>query len=40
MPIYSIVIKATDIWETSLADDNSVYYNDIFEVYLEYLEDD
>ena len=40
MPIYSIAIKATDIWETSLADDNSVYYNDIFEVYLEYLEDD
>ena len=39
MPIYSIAIKATDIWETSLADDNSVYYNDIFEVYLEYLEE-
>lgn len=35
MPVYSLAFKATDIWEESLADPNSLYYNDIFEVYLE-----
>lgn len=35
MPVYSLAFKATDLWNESLTDDNMVYYNDIFEVYLE-----
>ncbi|MBE9028361.1 nitrile hydratase subunit beta [filamentous cyanobacterium LEGE 11480] len=35
MPVYSLVFKPEDLWEESLIDPNSVYYNDIFEVYLE-----
>lgn len=35
MPVYSLAFKPEDIWDESLIDANSVYYNDIFEVYLE-----
>lgn len=35
MPVYSLAFKPTDIWDQSLTDANSIYYNDIFEVYLE-----
>jgi nitrile hydratase subunit beta len=35
MPVYSLAFKPEELWEKSLADLNSVYYNDIFEVYLE-----
>lgn len=35
MPVYSLAFKATDLWNESLTDANMVYYNDIFEVYLE-----
>ncbi len=37
MPVYSVAIKATDIWEETVTDSNMVYYNDIFEVYIEAL---
>ncbi|MBE9079868.1 nitrile hydratase subunit beta [Romeria aff. gracilis LEGE 07310] len=37
MPVYSLAFKATDLWNKALTDDNMVYYNDIFEVYLEAL---
>lgn len=37
MPVYSLAFKATDIWDESLTDSNLIYYNDIFEVYLEAL---
>ncbi len=37
MPVYSLAFKPEDIWEESLIDPKSVYYNDIFEVYLEAL---
>lgn len=35
MPVYSLAFNPADIWEESLTEPNSVYYNDIFEVYLE-----
>ncbi len=35
MPVYSLAFKPEDLWDESLIDANSVYYNDIFEVYLE-----
>lgn len=35
MPVYSLAFKSEDLWDESLIDANSVYYNDIFEVYLE-----
>lgn len=35
MPVYSLAFKPEDIWEDSLIDPKSVYYNDIFEVYIE-----
>ncbi|MFE4105903.1 nitrile hydratase subunit beta [Almyronema epifaneia] len=38
MPVYSLAFKPADIWEEALIDPNSVYYNDIFEVYLEAIE--
>ncbi|MGD1950483.1 MAG: nitrile hydratase subunit beta [Leptolyngbyaceae cyanobacterium] len=37
MPVYSLAFKPEDIWEESLIDSKSVYYNDIFEVYIEAL---
>ncbi|MEO0434326.1 MAG: nitrile hydratase subunit beta [Cyanobacteria bacterium J06656_5] len=37
MPVYSLAFKPADIWDESLIDPKSVYYNDIFEVYLEAL---
>ncbi|AFY70340.1 nitrile hydratase, beta subunit [Thalassoporum mexicanum PCC 7367] len=35
MPVYSLAFKPEDLWHESLIDPKSVYYNDIFEVYLE-----
>ncbi|MEM1241098.1 MAG: nitrile hydratase subunit beta [Cyanobacteria bacterium P01_H01_bin.26] len=37
MPVYSLAFKPADIWDESLIDPKSVYYNDIFEVYIEAL---
>lgn len=35
LPVYSLAFKPEELWEDSLIDPNSVYYNDIFEAYLE-----
>ena len=35
MPVYSLLFEQTDLWDESLVEPNSVYYNDIFEVYIE-----
>ncbi len=35
MPVYSLLFKSEDIWDKSLIESNAVYYNDIFEVYIE-----
>ena len=35
MPVYSLAFKPEDLWDESLVDSNSAYYNDIFEVYIE-----
>ncbi len=35
MPVYSLRFQPQDMWPESLTEPNSVYYNDIFEVYLE-----
>lgn len=35
MPVYSLAFRPEDIWDESLIEPNMVYYNDIFEVYLE-----
>ncbi|MBE9182960.1 nitrile hydratase subunit beta [Oculatella sp. LEGE 06141] len=35
MPVYSLAWKPEDIWASALVEPNSLYYNDIFEVYLE-----
>lgn len=35
MPVYSLAFKPEDLWNESLIEPNSVYYNDIFEVYIE-----
>ncbi|WP_339389352.1 SH3-like domain-containing protein [Picosynechococcus sp. OG1] len=35
MPVYSLAFKNKDIWPESLTEPNSLYYNDIFEVYIE-----
>ncbi len=35
MPVYSLAFKPEELWAESLMDPNSLYYNDIFEVYLE-----
>lgn len=35
MPVYSLAFKPTDMWDESLVEPNSIYYNDIFEVYIE-----
>ncbi|MEL6158729.1 MAG: nitrile hydratase subunit beta [Cyanobacteria bacterium J06627_32] len=37
MPVYSLAFKAKDVWLEDLTDPNMVYYNDIFEVYIEVL---
>ncbi|MBE9061375.1 nitrile hydratase subunit beta [cf. Phormidesmis sp. LEGE 11477] len=37
MPVYSLAFQAKDIWLEDLTDPNMVYYNDIFEVYIEAL---
>lgn len=35
MPVYSLAFKPEEIWPESLTEPNSLYYNDIFEVYVE-----
>ena len=35
MPVYSLLFEQADLWDESLVEPNSVYYNDIFEVYIE-----
>ena len=35
MPVYSLAFKPEDLWNEALADTHSIYYNDIFEVYIE-----
>lgn len=35
MPVYNLAFKAEDLWEKSLIEPGSVYYNDIFEAYIE-----
>lgn len=35
MPVYSLLFEPADLWEESLIEPNSLYYNDIFEVYIE-----
>ncbi|MEB3226762.1 MAG: nitrile hydratase subunit beta [Synechocystis sp.] len=35
MPVYSLAFKPEEIWPESLTEPNSLYYNDIFEVYLD-----
>ncbi|MEM9005118.1 MAG: nitrile hydratase subunit beta [Cyanobacteria bacterium P01_F01_bin.86] len=35
MPVYSLAFKPEDLWSESTTEPNMVYYNDIFEVYIE-----
>lgn len=35
MPVYSLVFDPVEIWNEELVEPNMVYYNEIFEVYLE-----
>jgi nitrile hydratase subunit beta len=35
MPVYSLAIKLDDLWAASTTEPNAIYYNEIFEVYLE-----
>ncbi|MGQ7844405.1 nitrile hydratase subunit beta [Granulosicoccus sp. 3-233] len=35
MPVYNLAFKAEDLWDESLIEPGSVYYNDIFEAYIE-----
>ncbi|MDA0865447.1 MAG: nitrile hydratase subunit beta, partial [Cyanobacteria bacterium] len=35
MPVYSLAFKPEDLWDESLIEPQSIYYNDIFEVYIE-----
>jgi nitrile hydratase beta subunit len=35
MPVYSLAIPLDDLWEESTTEPNAIYYNEIFEVYLE-----
>lgn len=35
MPVYSLAFKPEDLWAKSLTEPNSIYYNDIFEVYIQ-----
>ena len=35
MPVYSLAFKPEELWDQSVTEPNSIYYNDIFEVYLE-----
>jgi len=35
MPVYNLAFKAEDLWEQSLIEPGSIYYNDIFEAYIE-----
>ncbi|MEO1295705.1 MAG: nitrile hydratase subunit beta [Cyanobacteria bacterium J06636_16] len=35
MPVYSLAFKPEELWAESTTEPNMVYYNDIFEVYIE-----
>ncbi len=35
MPIYSLCFQPEELWNESLLDPKAIYYNDIFEVYIE-----
>ncbi|MFT4729975.1 MAG: nitrile hydratase beta subunit [Granulosicoccus sp.] len=35
MPVYNLAFKAEDLWEASLTEPGAIYYNDIFEAYIE-----
>ena len=35
MPVYSLAFQPEELWDASVTEGNAVYYNDIFEVYLE-----
>lgn len=35
MPVYSLAFKPEDLWDASVSESNVVYYNDIFEAYVE-----
>ena len=35
MPVYSLAFKAEDLWDPSTTEPGVVYYNDIFEAYVE-----
>jgi len=35
MPVYSLLFEQAELWDESLVEPNSVYYNDIFEAYIE-----
>ena len=35
MPVYSLAFSMEELWDSSVSEGNAMYYNDIFEVYLE-----
>ncbi|MEL6776766.1 MAG: nitrile hydratase subunit beta [Cyanobacteria bacterium J06597_16] len=35
MPVYNLAFKAEDLWAEAVTEPNLVYYNDIFETYIE-----
>jgi len=35
MPVYSLAFEADELWAESITEPNMIYYNDIFEVYIE-----
>ncbi|MEO0375969.1 MAG: nitrile hydratase subunit beta [Cyanobacteria bacterium P01_A01_bin.17] len=35
MPVYSLAFNAEDLWDKSVTEPNVIYYNDIFEAYVE-----
>ena len=35
MPVYSLAFKVEDLWAESITEPNTMYYNDIFEAYIE-----
>ena len=35
MPVYNLAFKVEDLWDDSLTEPGAIYYNDIFEAYIE-----
>ena len=35
MPVYSLAFQAETLWEATTTEPNMIYYNDIFEAYIE-----